>query len=115
MYNKIKVLTFAKGSFEESQKKLSKHLKSIGINNQINLTDNDLPKEFKEKISESLKGNTNRRKKVIQYNMNGEFIKEWECVLEAARFLGKTQGAGITEVCNGSRKSIYGYIWKYKI
>jgi len=72
-------------------------------------------KEFKEKISESLKGNTNRRKKVIQYNMNGEFIKEWECVLEAARFLGKTQGAGITEVCNGSRKSIYGYIWKYKI
>lgn len=49
MYDKIKVLTFAKGNFEESQKKLSNHLFNIGINNQINLTEIDLPIDFKEK------------------------------------------------------------------
>jgi hypothetical protein len=66
------------------------------------------------KQSESLKGNTNRRKKVIQYDMKGNFIKEWDYVLEAAYSLGKKTGAAITEVCNGKRKSIYGYVWKYK-
>jgi hypothetical protein len=64
--------------------------------------------------SVSLKGNTNRRKKVMQYDMNKNFIKEWDYVLEAALSLGKKTGAAITEVCNGKRKSIYGYIWEYK-
>ena len=69
---------------------------------------------WKKQQSEKTKGNTNRRKKVMQYNMNQEFIKEWDCALEAAKSLGKKQGAGIVEVCNGKRKSMYGYTWKYK-
>ena len=70
--------------------------------------------EQKKNQSQKTKGNTNRRKKVLQYSMNMEFIKEWECALHAAESLGKPQGAAITEVCNGKRKSIYGYIWRYK-
>jgi len=31
MFDKIKILTFAKGNFIESQNKLKKHLDSIGI------------------------------------------------------------------------------------
>jgi len=45
-YNNIKVLTFAKGNFIESQNKLKNHLNSIGIKNQKHLTDNDLPSSF---------------------------------------------------------------------
>jgi len=71
-------------------------------------------KEFKQKLSKRSKGNTNRRKKVIQYDMDGNFIKEWDYVLEAGYSLGKKTGAAITEVCNGKRKSIYGFLWKYK-
>ena len=71
-------------------------------------------KEHCKNLSEAKKGNTNRRKKVIQYDVNGNFIKEWDYVLEAAYSLGKKTGAAITEVCSGKRKSIYGYIWKYK-
>lgn len=70
--------------------------------------------DFKKWQSENQKGNINRRKKVIQYDMDGNFIKEWDYVLEAAYSLGKKTGAAITEVCNGKRKSIYGYVWKYK-
>lgn len=46
MYDKIKVLTFANNKFVESQKKLSNHLTSIGIKNQINLSDDYLPQSF---------------------------------------------------------------------
>jgi|LakMenEpi03Aug12_release.lakeMendotaPanAssembly.Ray.scaffolds.fasta_scaffold156154_2 hypothetical protein len=45
-YDKIKVLTFSKGSFKQSQEKLKSHLISIGINNLINYSDSDLPKDF---------------------------------------------------------------------
>jgi len=70
--------------------------------------------EWKKKQSQKTKGNTNRRKKVIQYDMEGNFIKEWDYVLNAAKSLNKKTGAAITEVCNGKRKSIYGYVWRYK-
>ena len=69
---------------------------------------------WKLQQSENKKGNTNRRKRVIQYNIKGEFIAEWDCVLNAAKSLNNKTGAAITEVCNGKRKSIYGYIWQYK-
>jgi len=45
-YDKIKVLTFSKGNFKQSQEKLKSHLISIGINNLINYSDSDLPKNF---------------------------------------------------------------------
>jgi hypothetical protein len=70
--------------------------------------------ETKKILSERKKGNTNRRKTVLQYDKKGNFIKEWNSVLEAALSLNKKTGAAITEVCNGKRKSIFGYIWKYK-
>jgi hypothetical protein len=50
MFDKIKILTFAKGNFIESQNKLKKHLDSIGIKNQKHLTDSDLPENFKKEF-----------------------------------------------------------------
>jgi hypothetical protein len=71
-------------------------------------------KETKQNMSDIKKGNTYRRKTVLQYDKNENFIKEWSSAYEAALFLGKKTGAPITEVCNGKRKSIFNYIWKYK-
>jgi len=45
-YDKIKVLTFSKGTFKQSQEKLKSYLTSIGLNNLINYSDSDLPKDF---------------------------------------------------------------------
>jgi hypothetical protein len=70
--------------------------------------------ETKKIQSERKKGNTNRRKSVLQYDKNNNFVKEWNSAYEAALSLNKKSGAAITEVCNGKRKSIFGYIWKYK-
>ena len=71
-------------------------------------------KETKQKQSQLKKGNTNRRKTVLQYDKKENFIKEWSSAYEAALSLNKKTGAAITEVCNGKRKSIFGYIWEYK-
>jgi hypothetical protein len=52
--------------------------------------------------------------KILQYTLDNTFIKEWNSATEAALFLNKKTPAAIYEVCNGKRKTIYGYKWKYK-
>lgn len=54
MLNNIKILTFAKGNFIESQNLLKKHLFNLGLNNQINLTEKDLDSNFLEEFKEIL-------------------------------------------------------------
>ena len=51
------------------------------------------------------------RKAVLQYSLEGEFIREWDNAYAAGR---KLKISGIGEVCKGKQKSAGGYIWKYK-
>lgn len=53
-------------------------------------------------------------KSVLQYNLEGNFIKEWPNASEAALSLNKKLGAAIIENCSRKRKSAYGFIWRYK-
>lgn len=56
----------------------------------------------------------NRSKPVLQYNINGEFLKEYPSAREAGRQLGLIYNS-ICEVCRGKRaKTCGGFIWKYK-
>ena len=48
---------------------------------------------------------------VLQYDLDGNFIKEWESISEAKKRLGINN---ITYACNGKYKHAGGYIWKYK-
>ena len=52
-----------------------------------------------------------RKKKIIQYDIEGNFIKEWESIKEAQR---KLKISNIYKCCNGSTKTCGGYVWKYK-
>jgi hypothetical protein len=56
---------------------------------------------------------TKLSKPVLQYDLKGNFIKEWESATLAAYSLNKKYGAAITECCRGFRKSIYGYQWRH--
>lgn len=49
-------------------------------------------------------------KKTNQYDLEGNFIKEWDCVSEAKR---ETGAKHISCCCNGRRKTSGGYIWRY--
>jgi len=51
-------------------------------------------------------------KPVIQYDLQGNFIKEWSSGWEVQRQLGYFQG-GISACCLGKQKTAYNFIWKY--
>lgn len=53
-------------------------------------------------------------KKTIQYDLNGIFIKEWNCVRDIEREL-KISNESISHCCTGKTKTAGGYKWKYKI
>lgn len=68
-------------------------------------------KEWLKNISESMK------KPIIQYDLFGNFIKEWDSTTDAALYLGDIEKKkNISAVLNSkyNKKSAYGYIWKFK-
>lgn len=53
-------------------------------------------------------------KSVLQFDLNGNFIKEWDCIADANRYFNKPRTDGhIGQCCKNIRKTAYGYIWKY--
>lgn len=52
-------------------------------------------------------------KPVLQYSLDGTFIKEWESARQAALSLN-VEANNITVVCQGKRNYSYNYIWKYR-
>ena len=52
-------------------------------------------------------------KKTLQYDLQGNLLKEWESVSEAAKQLKMNQG-NISACCRGERKTAGKYKWKYK-
>lgn len=58
---------------------------------------------------------TKRCKPIIQYDLEGNFIKEWNKISEALNFLNKHKNdSSITACCKGKQLTAYGYKWKYK-
>jgi group I intron endonuclease len=94
------------------------------------------PKEFGQKISQNVErskkiskshtgkthprtqewsnkiGNSNR-KSILQYNLEGDFIKEWDSAKSASIFIG-CNPSPITACCKGKQKTCFGFKWKYK-
>jgi len=71
-------------------------------------------KDTKLKMSKSASiPKPNIRKKVLQFDLEGNFIKEWESLTQASSSFNKTTG-NISECCYGKRKKAHGYIWKFK-
>lgn len=70
-------------------------------------TPKKLTDEHKNKISGGL------RKKVIQFDLKGNFIKTWEGVDVAAKHVGVAK-SGIIRSCKGEQLKSGGFIWEYK-
>lgn len=86
------------------------------------------PEEVKKKISESNKGkqkteehckNISKKitelqgKPVYQYDLEGNFIKEWESGASAAKFYNVDR-TSLYRCCQGKFKKSAGFVWKYK-
>ncbi len=51
-------------------------------------------------------------KRVVQYNLDGNYIKEWPSVSEIERELN-FYTSNIIACCKGRQKTAYGFIWRY--
>ena len=54
-----------------------------------------------------------RNKKMLQYDLEGNFIKEWESIKSIAEEL-KISKSGISNCAKGKFKQFKDYIWKFK-
>jgi len=71
--------------------------------------------ERNKKISQKLKGiKNNNNKQIMQYDLEGNFIREWRSVSEAKNIINNNKGDGIGACCRKKQKSAYGYIWMFK-
>lgn len=83
-----------------------------------------LSKDIKDKMSNSHKGKKfsdshkinsgiAHKKPIIQYTMDGEFIKEWDSAKDASKYFN-ISNKSICACCRGKTKTSMGFKWKYK-
>lgn len=61
----------------------------------------------------AIKGANNKdAKRVNQYTMSGEFVKEWGCMTDIEREYGYNHSK-VSMCCNGKRSHAYGYRWSF--
>lgn len=54
-------------------------------------------------------------RKINQYDLEGNFVKSWNCIMDAERYLNKKRAATpIWACCNNLKKTAYGYRWEYQ-
>lgn len=70
---------------------------------QYNLTYKDLRKVAAQKLS----------KPILQYTLEGEFVREWESARQVQKELGWSQG-NIHMCLTGRRHKCHGFMWRYK-
>lgn len=64
---------------------------------------------FEENMEHALKNNLMKRKKINQYDLDGNFIKTWESIRQAKKYY---QNNHIGEVLNKVNKTACGFIWR---
>jgi hypothetical protein len=109
---------------QKSKDKISKSLK--GKLKPKGFGDKIKSKERNKKISKSHIGKTHPRtqewsnkignsnkKPIIQYDLKGNFIKEWDSAKSISIYIGRSPSP-ITACCKGKQKTCYGFIFKYK-
>lgn len=61
----------------------------------------------------SIASQVNKERVIVQYNLDGSFIKEYKSIITASNELGILR-TSISECLNGRTKTSGGFIWKYK-
>ena len=104
---------------EETRKKISEAQKGIQHSEETkkkiseSLKGKPKSEEHKKKLSESIKGKTNIKlsKTVLQFTLDGVFIREWPSAAECGRN-GFSQSA-VSSCCNGKLPHYKGFKWMY--
>lgn len=102
------------------RKKLSKARKGIPRSKET-IDKISKTKALKNKIQPDLglkgqyKKNINASKRILQYDLEGNLLNEYQSAAEASRCLGNVSGNTIADCAAGRQKTAYGYKWEYKL
>ena len=77
---------------------------------KVNTTRKKAPELVEYTVKKKKRGNP---KPVLQYTLDGEFIREWKSATEAAYSYRVTPNC-ITQCCQGKIKTAYHFKWSYK-
>jgi len=131
-YNSVKIgLNISKGGYyfwevnigkkhtKETKEKMrewwakNKKPRSPKTISKIKETKRKNPRNTTPEMIEVFRQSSTSKKPILQYNLKGELIKEFDSINKASREL-KIRNDGISACLRGKQKTAYGYIWKYK-
>lgn len=111
--NKIGKALKGKKHSEETKRKMS--IKATGRiyseEDKLKISKAKKGKKFSEDKKINMKGK--KCKPILQYDLEGNFIKEWESFKEIKNKLG-FNNSGLCFCCRGIQKTAYGFVWRYK-
>ena len=72
--------------------------------------------ETRKKMSESSRrrNHDHLKRSVLKYDLEWNFIEEFDSVLDAAKSVGSNYTDSVSRVCLGKKEKFKGYYWKYK-
>lgn len=73
-----------------------------------------LRKSSQKNVEHARRMGQSMKKAILQYDLNNNFLKEWNSITEASKALKINHGS-ICSCCKGRYKQIKGYIFKYKL
>lgn len=80
---------------------------------QVDHIDNDKTHNYLNNLQWITHRDNNRKSKnkpILQFDLNGNFIREWSC----ANDIGRKARVNISYCLKGRTKTAYGFTWKYK-
>ena len=95
------------------------HIDGNKENNNINNLEfcnqcHNIKEAFRLGLQKATKGKeSTSSKKVKQYDLRGNLIKEWDCTMDIQREL-KIPNQNISACCLGKQRNSHGYIWRYE-
>ena len=113
---------------EETKRKISEAMKNGYKNGTISRSTLGPNEETRKKMSESKKGKNrslqsikkgiistriNRNRKIVQFDLEGNRLKEFDSCKEAGKHIGVTASC-ICKCVKGKTKTSKGFIWKYE-
>lgn len=108
--HRLVAITFIK---ENKNKKYINHKDGNKSNNNIdNLEWCNNSENIKHAYDNNLINITKKYKKINQYGLNGNFIKQWNSMKEAGEILN-IHRQNISMCCRGIRNKTNDYIWRY--
>jgi hypothetical protein len=115
-WEKLAILQKGVPKSEEVKKKISKSLKGKPLTEETKkkMSESRMGHGWSEETIDKLKKSARKRMRpVMQYDLDGNFIKEWGGFAEIVDELG-LQKSGIYACCNNKINKSQGFIWKYK-